>query len=76
MPVRPVVAHASALTNVADLGISMEINGEIRQDSRTSRMIFPIPEDYRASLPRPDLGALVSGIIIPIIICTAFASQT
>jgi 2-keto-4-pentenoate hydratase/2-oxohepta-3-ene-1,7-dioic acid hydratase in catechol pathway len=38
------VAHASALTNVADLGISMEFNGENRQDSRTSRMIFPIPE--------------------------------
>jgi 2-keto-4-pentenoate hydratase/2-oxohepta-3-ene-1,7-dioic acid hydratase in catechol pathway len=43
-PFGPIVVHASALPNVADLKISLEVNGEIRQDSRTSRMIFPIPE--------------------------------
>jgi 2-keto-4-pentenoate hydratase/2-oxohepta-3-ene-1,7-dioic acid hydratase in catechol pathway len=36
------VVHASALPNVADLRIFSTVNGELRQDSRTSRMIFDI----------------------------------
>jgi 2-keto-4-pentenoate hydratase/2-oxohepta-3-ene-1,7-dioic acid hydratase in catechol pathway len=43
-PFGPVVVHASALPNVEDLRISCTVNGEIRQDSRTSNMIFPIPQ--------------------------------
>ncbi len=43
-PFGPVVVHASALPNVNDLRISSTVNGEIRQDSRTSNMIFPIPQ--------------------------------
>jgi 2-keto-4-pentenoate hydratase/2-oxohepta-3-ene-1,7-dioic acid hydratase in catechol pathway len=43
-PFGPVVVHASALPNVGDLRISSTVNGEIRQDSRTSNMIFPIPQ--------------------------------
>ena len=42
-PFGPVVVHASALPNVGDLRISSTVNGELRQDSRTSRMIFDIP---------------------------------
>jgi 2-keto-4-pentenoate hydratase/2-oxohepta-3-ene-1,7-dioic acid hydratase in catechol pathway len=45
-PFGPVVVHASALPNVGDLRISSTVNGELRQDSRTSRMIFPIPEIF------------------------------
>lgn len=45
-PFGPVVVHASALPNVGDLRISSTVNGEVRQDSRTSRMIFPIPEIF------------------------------
>src|SRR5882757_828570 len=41
-PFGPVVVHASALPNVEDLRISSTVNGELRQDSRTSNMIFPI----------------------------------
>jgi 2-keto-4-pentenoate hydratase/2-oxohepta-3-ene-1,7-dioic acid hydratase in catechol pathway len=43
-PFGPVVVHASALPNVADLRIFSTVNGELRQDSRTSRMIFDIPQ--------------------------------
>jgi len=42
-PFGPVVVHASALPNVADIRIFSTVNGEVRQDSRTSRMIFDIP---------------------------------
>jgi 2-keto-4-pentenoate hydratase/2-oxohepta-3-ene-1,7-dioic acid hydratase in catechol pathway len=42
-PFGPVVVHASALPNAADLRISCTVNGETRQDSRTSNMIFPVP---------------------------------
>lgn len=42
-PFGPIVVHASALPNVADLRIFSTVNGELRQDSRTSRMIFDIP---------------------------------
>jgi 2-keto-4-pentenoate hydratase/2-oxohepta-3-ene-1,7-dioic acid hydratase in catechol pathway len=42
-PFGPIVVHASALPNAADLRISCTVNGEIRQDSRTSNMIFPVP---------------------------------
>ncbi|UZE50177.1 fumarylacetoacetate hydrolase family protein [Rhodopseudomonas sp. P2A-2r] len=45
-PFGPVVVHVSALPNVGDLRISSTVNGELRQDSRTSRMIFPIPEIF------------------------------
>ncbi|CAN5402296.1 fumarylacetoacetate hydrolase family protein [soil metagenome] len=45
-PFGPVVVHASALPNVGDLRIFSTVNGEVRQDSRTSRMIFPIPEIF------------------------------
>jgi 2-keto-4-pentenoate hydratase/2-oxohepta-3-ene-1,7-dioic acid hydratase in catechol pathway len=43
-PFGPVVVLASALPNVSDLRISCSVNGDLRQDSRTSNMIFPIPE--------------------------------
>jgi 2-keto-4-pentenoate hydratase/2-oxohepta-3-ene-1,7-dioic acid hydratase in catechol pathway len=43
-PFGPIVVHASTLPNVEDLRISCSVNGELRQDSRTSNMIFPIPQ--------------------------------
>ena len=45
-PFGPVVVHVSALPDVGDLRIFSTVNGELRQDSRTSRMIFPIPEIF------------------------------
>lgn len=38
----PWIVHASALENPQDLAISLHVNGELRQASRTSAMIFPI----------------------------------
>ncbi|MDB5616751.1 fumarylacetoacetate hydrolase family protein [Tardiphaga sp.] len=43
-PFGPVVVHASAIGDVEDLRIFSTVNGELRQDSRTSRMIFDIPD--------------------------------
>jgi 2-keto-4-pentenoate hydratase/2-oxohepta-3-ene-1,7-dioic acid hydratase in catechol pathway len=42
-PFGPVVVHISALPKADDLRISCTVNGETRQDSRTSNMIFPVP---------------------------------
>jgi 2-keto-4-pentenoate hydratase/2-oxohepta-3-ene-1,7-dioic acid hydratase in catechol pathway len=42
-PFGPIVVHASALPNADDLRISCSVNGETRQDSRTSNMIFSVP---------------------------------
>jgi 2-keto-4-pentenoate hydratase/2-oxohepta-3-ene-1,7-dioic acid hydratase in catechol pathway len=42
-PIGPVVVHKSALPNASDLEIRLTVNGELRQHSRTSRMIFDIP---------------------------------
>jgi 2-keto-4-pentenoate hydratase/2-oxohepta-3-ene-1,7-dioic acid hydratase in catechol pathway len=42
-PLGPVIVPASDL-NAADLAISLNLNGEQRQASRTSKMIFDVPE--------------------------------
>jgi 2-keto-4-pentenoate hydratase/2-oxohepta-3-ene-1,7-dioic acid hydratase in catechol pathway len=42
-PLGPVIVPASDL-NAADLAISLKLNGEQRQSSRTSKMIFDVPE--------------------------------
>ena len=42
-PLGPVIVPAADL-NAADLAISLKINGEQRQASRTSKMIFDVPE--------------------------------
>ena len=42
-PLGPVIVPASDL-NAADLSISLKLNGEQRQASRTSKMIFDVPE--------------------------------
>jgi 2-keto-4-pentenoate hydratase/2-oxohepta-3-ene-1,7-dioic acid hydratase in catechol pathway len=42
-PLGPVIVPASDL-NAADLAISLKLNGEQRQASRTSKMIFDVPE--------------------------------
>lgn len=42
-PFGPVVVHKSALPNVGDLAIRLSVNGEPRQGSRTSKMIFDLP---------------------------------
>lgn len=43
-PFGPVVVHASVLATVGDLRIRSTVNGEVRQDSRTSQMIFSVPQ--------------------------------
>jgi len=42
-PLGPVIVPAADL-NAADLAISLKLNGEQRQASRTSKMIFDVPE--------------------------------
>lgn len=42
-PLGPVIVPAADL-NAADLAISLKLNGEQRQSSRTSKMIFDLPE--------------------------------
>jgi 2-keto-4-pentenoate hydratase/2-oxohepta-3-ene-1,7-dioic acid hydratase in catechol pathway len=42
-PLGPVIVPASDL-DAADLAISLKLNGEQRQSSRTSKMIFDVPE--------------------------------
>jgi 2-keto-4-pentenoate hydratase/2-oxohepta-3-ene-1,7-dioic acid hydratase in catechol pathway len=43
-PVGPVVVPVSELPNVQDLKVSCRVNGEVRQEGRTSQMIFTLPE--------------------------------
>lgn len=42
-PIGPVVVHKSILSNAGDLEIRLTVNGELRQSSKTGRMIFNIP---------------------------------
>ena len=41
-PMGPCIVHRSAIGNPQDLGLSLTVNGELRQKSRTSNMIFSI----------------------------------
>lgn len=43
----PWIVHASAIGDPQDLAISLSVNGEQRQSSRTSQMIFSIPRIIR-----------------------------
>lgn len=43
----PCIVHAAAIKNPADLAIGLTVNGEQRQASRTSQMIFTIPRIIR-----------------------------
>ena len=43
-PVGPKIVPVSMLPNAQDLAVSCRVNGETRQEGRTSRMIFSIPE--------------------------------
>jgi 2-keto-4-pentenoate hydratase/2-oxohepta-3-ene-1,7-dioic acid hydratase in catechol pathway len=43
-PIGPWIVHKSALPDPQNLEISLSVNGEIRQNSNTSQMIFAIPE--------------------------------
>jgi 2-keto-4-pentenoate hydratase/2-oxohepta-3-ene-1,7-dioic acid hydratase in catechol pathway len=43
-PMGPCIVHRSAIGNPQDLGISLTVNGELRQKSRISNMIFSIPK--------------------------------
>lgn len=43
-PLGPQVVPASLLPGVADLEVSCRVNGELKQQGRTSQMIFPIRE--------------------------------
>lgn len=42
-PMGPHIVTADALADVGDLAIRLWVNGELRQDARTSAMIFPVP---------------------------------
>ena len=43
-PMGPCIVHRSAIGNPQDLGLQLTVNGELRQKSRTSNMIFSIPK--------------------------------
>jgi 2-keto-4-pentenoate hydratase/2-oxohepta-3-ene-1,7-dioic acid hydratase in catechol pathway len=42
-PVGPVIVTIDELPNFADLRIALTVNGELRQESNTGSMIFPVP---------------------------------
>ncbi len=41
-PMGPCIVHRSAISDPQDLGLQLTVNGELRQQSRTSNMIFSI----------------------------------
>ncbi|CUJ66433.1 4-hydroxyphenylacetate degradation bifunctional isomerase/decarboxylase [Achromobacter xylosoxidans] len=41
-PMGPVITHLSDISNLHDLRLTLEVNGELRQDHRTSDMIFSV----------------------------------
>ncbi len=41
-PFGPCIVHKSAIADPQNLRITSRVNGEVRQDSHTSRMIFPV----------------------------------
>ncbi len=43
-PIGPAVVSLDALADPGDLAIRCEVDGEVVQDSRTSDLIFPVPE--------------------------------
>jgi 2-keto-4-pentenoate hydratase/2-oxohepta-3-ene-1,7-dioic acid hydratase in catechol pathway len=43
-PIGPVVIAKAALPNFADIAIRMRVNGEVRQDDRTSSMVHKVPQ--------------------------------
>jgi 2-keto-4-pentenoate hydratase/2-oxohepta-3-ene-1,7-dioic acid hydratase in catechol pathway len=43
-PMGPALVTPDEAGNVADLRLTSRVNGEVRQDSRTSCMTFPVPE--------------------------------
>lgn len=42
-PMGPVIVHQSSIANPHDLTIETKVNGEVRQSSHTSKMMFDIP---------------------------------
>ncbi|MGN5476386.1 fumarylacetoacetate hydrolase family protein [Cupriavidus basilensis] len=43
-PMGPVIVHRSAVPDPHDLMIELDVNGELRQRSRTSSMVFQVPD--------------------------------
>jgi 2-keto-4-pentenoate hydratase/2-oxohepta-3-ene-1,7-dioic acid hydratase in catechol pathway len=43
-PIGPAIVSLDQLSNPSDLGITCDINGERRQDARTSDLIFTVPD--------------------------------
>ncbi len=43
-PIGPAILHASEVTNPHDLTLKTYVNGEVRQNGKTSDLIFDIPE--------------------------------
>ena len=60
-PIGPVVASPDCFDNPDDLALTTHVNGEARQDDRTSNMVFPVA-DLVAFLSR--ITTLVTGDII------------
>src|SRR5919202_3164026 len=63
-PVGPVVVAKAALPNFADLAIRMRVNGELRQDDRTSSMVHKVPqiiESLSAGLTREPGDIIATG---------------
>jgi len=43
-PLGPVIVTADELTDPGDLGLRLSVNGQVKQDSRTSKLIYGVPE--------------------------------
>ena len=53
-PIGPVVVSPDSFADPGDLRITCEINGERRQEDRTSHLIFDVPNPDQLSLRHPD----------------------
>ena len=53
-PIGPVVVSTDSFATPGDLRITCDVNGERRQDDRTSNLVFDIPDPDQLSLGHPD----------------------
>ncbi len=60
-PIGPVIVSTDGFDNVDDIALSCEVNGETRQDDRTSNLIFDVPYlvNYLSSITTLHPGDLI-----------------
>lgn len=61
-PCGPCIASADSIRDPQDLGMKLQLNGEVRQDARTAQMIFPVAAviEFIASFVTLEPGDIIS----------------